>query len=446
MATIVNRMFRLRTGETLIVVTLGLLLLANSLALELSDVVAVSGFLSQVDASNILIVWAVDMLLIAFTASLQSLFVDRFNRVRFMKVMIIIFAAVYFLLRLMFLLPIPSVINYSLLFLLVEQQWIFFPLIFWILANDIFDMSQTKRLFPFFASWGLVGQLLGLLIAAVSPGLLHAVGLSSAELLTFIMVIYLLCYVVLHFGLKNIRVRHTLQQKEPVREALTEGWGFIREVMSFRYLMVAVLAISIVMTVVDFHFLVVSEDAFSNAPADSFQTFYGLYRLGVAIIAIVIQSALTARIIERENVKDVFLILPIIGALSAGLMLVPGLAAAAGARALVRLTRGSVDEPAQKLLLSFVPEERRGRVSMFMDSYLFAGGVLVGCAVIGAVVFFGVRSGNPNYEYIYLGVAIAAALAAIWSIVQMRIVYDKSLFNWRLKRRQRGGSILDKIV
>ena len=37
------------------------------------------------------------------------------------------------------------------------------------------------------------------------------------------------------------------------------------------------------------------------------------------------------------------------------------------------------------------------------------------------------------------------ALIAIWAIFKMRTVYDSSLFNWRLKRRQRRSSVLDKL-
>src|SRR5690606_18665917 len=150
---------QLRPGELRLVFILGFLLFTNSLALDLSDVVAVSGFLSQVEVSNILIVWIVDMLLIALSSGLQTLIVDRFNRLRLIKAMLLIFAGLYLLLRLLFAFNIPGAINYSLLFLLVEQQWVFFPLVFWVLANDIFDLSAAKRLFPAISSWGYAGQV-----------------------------------------------------------------------------------------------------------------------------------------------------------------------------------------------------------------------------------------------------------------------------------------------
>ena len=44
-----------------------------------------------------------------------------------------------------------------------------------------------------------------------------------------------------------------------------------------------------------------------------------------------------------------------------------------------------------------------------------------------------------------VAVGLAAALFAIWAIFRMRAVYYTSLLNWRLKRRQRGGSVLDRL-
>ncbi|NJO51178.1 MAG: hypothetical protein HC840_19010, partial [Leptolyngbyaceae cyanobacterium RM2_2_4] len=74
----------MRKEETYLVVTLWLLLLSNALACQVSDVVAVSGFLSSVGVNQILVVWLVDMLLTILITGLQSLIVDRFNRVNLM--------------------------------------------------------------------------------------------------------------------------------------------------------------------------------------------------------------------------------------------------------------------------------------------------------------------------------------------------------------------------
>lgn len=436
---------QLRSGELRLVMVLGFILFVNSLALDLSDVVAVSGFLSQVDVSNILIVWIIDMLLIALSSGLQTLIVDRLNRLRLIKAMILTFAGLYLGLRLMFAFNVPGAVNYSLLFLLVEQQWVFFPLVFWVLASDIFDLSSAKRLFPMIASWGFAGQIAGLGIAAISPGLLARFNLSTTETLTFNVLSYFLAYLALVWGLRGVRTRQARREQQSVRETLTEGWGFVRDVPAFRYLMLATLALGTVLTVVDFQFLAVTDSYFQNAPAGSFQVFYGSYRLVLTLIAIFIQTAITPYLTKRFNLKEIFLFFPFVMALSSILLWIPGLPAAAAARGLFRTLRGSIDEPVQKMFLALVPEERRGRVSMFMDSYLFAGGALIGCLLVGAVILAGNVAGFPDYPSIYLAFALAASVFAIFAMFRMRGTYDKSMLNWRLKRRQRSASIMEKL-
>jgi hypothetical protein len=443
MQAFLTRTFRLRQGELNLVLVLGLLLLGNSLALNVADVVAVSGFLDQVETPQILIVWLVDMLLIILATGLQSLIVDRFDRITLMRAMVFGFALAYIVLRLLFTFQAPGWLNYSLLYLLAEQQWLFFPLIFWILANDIFGMAQAKRLFPLIGVLGFVGEVLGLSLVTVSPGLIKRLGISSAELLTLIVLIYLLAYFLISMGLRNVRLRKTRQKQETVRETLTEGWGFVREVPSFRYQMLSILAVSAAITTIEFHFLDTANATFTDP--GRFQTFYGLYYLVVTISAIIVQSLVTSRLIERINLKNTFLILPFILLLGAICMIAsPGMAIATIGFALPYLTKDTVDESTRKAFQALVPEERRGRVSLFMDSYLYALGVILGCLVTGVIVLVGIQLSTSLFR-LYLATAVLATLVAIWAIFKMRTVYESSLLNWRLKRRQRRSSVLDKL-
>ncbi len=439
-----SQLFRLRPGEAGIVLILGFLLLNNSVALEVADVVAVSGFLSQVDVYNILLVWGIDMALLILATGLQSLIIDRFDRIKLLRGMIFAFALIYVFLRLLFTFQIPGWFNYTLLYLLSDQQWLFFPLVFWILANDVFDMAQAKRLFPLIAVFGFVGQIAGLGLSAAAPSLLRTRGIDPIELLSLNTLVYLVAYLVVIIGLRKIKLRQTTHKSETMGETLTEGWGFIREVPSFRYLTVTMMMIGLALTVIDYHFLVITDMEFPSQ--DSFQTFYGLYRLGVTGAAILIQSLVTSRIIDKINLKNTFLILPL--ALTASLswmVALPGLVSSAGGRALSRLTFTTIDESARKAFQALVPEERRGRVSIFMESYLPSLGTILGALITGLIIFVGIRMQSEHYFYVYLGIALAASIVAIWAIIKMRAVYDSSLFNWRLKRRQRGSDVLDKL-
>jgi hypothetical protein len=444
MLTLVNRLFRLQNGEAGLVLSLGFILLGNSLAFQVSGIVAISGFLSEGGLNQIPLVLLVDYVLILLTAALQTLVVDRWGRVTLVKALTFGFALLFLLLRLMFVLGAPGWLNYSVMYIVAEQQWVTFPLLFWILANDVLDMAQTKRLFPLIASWGFVGKLLGIGVAAFSPAVLARLNARPEEVLSLNVLIYLLAYAFLGLGLRGVKVRATTPQHETVRETLSEGWGFVREVPSFRYLMLSVMVLALCDTIIEFRFLAVTDALFPQA-AD-YQRFYSLYRLGSTLLGFVMQGFLTSRLINSLNLKNVFLLLPLVVFSSAVWMLgLPGLVSAVGGIMILKLVRDTTDESARKSFQALVPEERRGRVSTFMDSYLPALGTLLGCLILLAVIHVGLRTNAASYFYVYLSIAAAGAAFSVWAILKMRTVYDSSLFNWRLKRRQRGGRVLDQI-
>ena len=112
------------------------------------------------------------MVLLILATGLQSLLIDRFDRVRLMFVILLIFAGLYALLPLAFFFRlIPSAISYTLIYLLNDQQWRFFPVVFWILVNDIFDPAAGRRLLPVIGVFAFIGTIVGLGVAAVDAHL-----------------------------------------------------------------------------------------------------------------------------------------------------------------------------------------------------------------------------------------------------------------------------------
>ncbi len=450
LGTRLGRLFRVQPGEAGIVLLMAFLLIANSVALEISEVAGVSGFLSEAGANNILVVWVIDMLLIMLVSAGQSLIVDRFNRRQIVRWMIFAFGVVYILLRLLFAAQGPAWLNYGLLYILADFQRIFFPLVFWILANDAFNIAQTKRLFPLIMAGGFAGQIAGLGLASAVPALAGSINASTNDLLTVVAAIYLVAFVVAVLGLRNLKLREMTPRSQTVREALTEGIGFVREVPAFRYLAIGIVALTVCDTIIEYRFLSVTNLAIADA--GRYQIFYSLFRLFTLIITILIQVFVTARLVEKIQIKNAFLIMPVALILGAGWMLgtgwTPGVAvfvSAIGAMLLLRLTRDTVDDSALKEFQGLVPEERRGRVSMFIESYIVAAAVILGAALTGLSIAVGNALGLSDPFALYLAVALLAAGVAVWAILNMRRTYDSSLLNWRLKRRQRGASVLDNI-
>src|SRR5262245_47138748 len=134
----IGRLFRLRPEETGVVLAMGFLILCNSLARQVTGIVAVSGLLSAGGVNELLLVLLIDYVIILLTGGLQSLIVDKFNRIALMNGLTLMFVLVFVVAKLLFAFNVPVGINYTLLYLIAEQQLVFFPLVFWVLGNDIF--------------------------------------------------------------------------------------------------------------------------------------------------------------------------------------------------------------------------------------------------------------------------------------------------------------------
>ncbi len=441
-----SRLFRLRPEEVGLVLVMGCVLAFNAMSRQVTEIFSLSGLLSEGGPNQVLVVWLIDYLIILLVAGAQSLLVDRVDRITLMKGLTLALAGVFVLMRLLFLLHLPPFLTYGVLYILAEQQFLMFPLIFWVLANDVFEVSQTKRIFPLIASWSFAGIIIGTGITAISPSVVQWLKLSIEDVLLVNVLIYLVSFGLVYFGLRSVKMRKTAPRKaESVKESLVEGWNFVKEVPSFRFLILSILLMVIGDVIIEFRFINVTEVGFPTQ--DSYQRFYSLYRMGMTVVAIIIQTTLASRVIERLSLKRVFFLYPatmLLGALC--VLAFPMVWVAILTMASLKLMRDTIDESSRKSFQALVPEERRGRVSTFMDSYLPGFGTVLACLIALGVVGLGNLLNIPNAYMFYLGLAAIGSGVALFSIYQMHKAYDVSLLNWRLKRRQRAAGVLDRLM
>ena len=438
------RVWNLRSGELNLVLVLGFALLGNSLAQKIAEIESISRFITDVGAPQFLLLLLVNSMISIVMTGTHTLLVDRFNRIQLLHFTCFGLGLAFIFLRCLFALNAPAWLNNSLFYLLSEQQFIFFPLTFWVLANDLFDPRQAQRLFPLISTLGLFGNLIGIFIAAFSQDLLQRVNSDSAELLSFNALIYLILYLVFLFGLQNVQLRKTQMQVQPFKETLLEGWGFVKSIPAFRYLTISILAVVVCENIFDFHLLFISGTIFTDQ--NSYQKFFSAFVLVRVIGYLAFESVFTRFLINKFDLKNAFLFSPV-AAVGAALVAItnPGLWGGVVAVLLHNIPLYTVDKTSRRSFQAFVPEERRGRVSLFLDSYLVAAGAIITALVVGGIIIISQSLGIMDYFYMYMAFGVIVALIALFAILKMRSVYDASLFNWRLKRRQRSKSIFDKL-
>ena len=423
-----------------LVFTLGAILFINFAAMGIVKVVSVSGFLSEVSGHYILLVWAVDMVLLIFATAIQSLIIDKFKRVSLLGGLIIGIGVLYALLSTTFPWPgFPLSISYTLLYLVTDQQWLIFPLVFWALVNDIYSPAQGRRLVPVIGSFAFLGTIVGLGVVQLDS----LMNFGPVALLLFNSAIFFIAWFLLFFYVRKQKMRQNLQPRITFTDAMSGGWSYIRSVPTFRALSIAMIAAGVTITILLYDVLVDASLHFG----DKFQSFYALYTLAIAVVSVLVQF-FSGKIIEKFGIRDSFAILP--GMMLLGSVVsffVPGVWGSASSQGVVRVALETVDQSNRKAYQALVPDEKRGRVSIFIDSYLPSFGTILGSIVAFSVISWGISSGT-DYEIfsaVNMGIAIVGAVVSVVAFFFMRAAYEKSLLSWQMKRRSRGSSVLDQL-
>ena len=444
-----NRIFNIRSGEGGLVVVMSLLLLGNTVARQMSGIVGISDLINAGGVNQTLLVNFINGFLIFLTALAISQIVDRFDRIELLKWTCFAFAMVFLALRVVSIFDVPVKLTAALIYLMSQQQWLVFPMFFWVLANDVFEVSQAKRLIPVIGSWSFIGKLIGIGLTLL-PALFFRLGwLTTGELtLEMVMLVnvsfYMLAFLLISVRLREVRLRERSKESQTMAQNLSEGWSFVREVPSFTYLLLAVIVVSACDVILEFRFFVTAKAEMPDSIR--YKEFYSLYLLAAAVLSFLIQSFVTGRLMQRIQIKNSFLIQPLMAlSATAAMIASPGMIAASISSLLLKVSRNTVDEATRKAYQGFVPEERRGRVALFTDNYAPAMGMILASAITGLVVFIGLQTAFDDAFYVYLTISALAALLALWAVMRLRKVYESSFMNWRLKRRKRAVEVLKRL-
>jgi MFS family permease len=439
-----SKILNVRAGEWASLVLFALVIASNMFTLEITFIISTSGFLELIGSDQLPLLWFIDMFTILVGTTLYSFVIDRWNRKKLMQGLLFGVVIFYLLGRLMFVFNVPEWITYPALYLIAEQQMLLLSIVLWTLANDVYAPAQTKRLFPLIAASSVIGGVLGNALAASSTTFLERNNLEAFDLLVVNIGIMALAF--FGFWIFRSRLKRVDRRDKTIEggiSVLKEGWDFVKNVASFKYLAITMLWTGFALTIIEYLFLNTASSEFQGL---EFQAFYGYFRIIQTLLVIFLQGVFAEKIIDRYELKRVFMFLPAVSILLVvsgySVLLGAGLIGVLIARLLGRVLLSGLDEPARKSLQSMIPDERRGRVSAFLDGYLFAAGTIVGSLVLMGLFGAGNLGWLPEslLPWIYLSLGLVAAILSLWSANRMRKEYDSSMLNWRLARRKRRGS------
>ena len=440
-------MLNLKPEEVKLAFSLWLLIAVNTLVLELSDVVATAGFVSNLGVYRIPWLWVVTTLITIFAAGGYLVVVDRYPRVYLVLGLLLGLAVVYLVLEFLFAFKAPDWLTYPALYLLADQQFMIMPLAFWAMAGDVFATSESKRIFPFIASGTVIGGLIGNAAAGWMTFLAERYSFGLSQVFTAVAIILILnaAFVYVNFSGTALRTRQSREGDTGIRDAISVGLDYFLNVPMLKTLGVLMLFTGFILTLLEFNFLVMIDGSVSNN--FEFQRFLGYYKALQTAGLLIFQWLITGRLLTRIPLKNAFAVLPAALFTASGLALaIPSLLGVASARFLARTVYNGWDDPARKAVQGLIPDERRGRISAFMDSYFITTSTVMGCIVL-IVLLALVSSAVITLQmatWIYLGLAGVTSLVGVGASVYFRKVYEASLLNYRLTRSKR-KSALDGI-
>ena len=437
----------LKPEELRLAFSLWVLIAVNTFVLELADVVATAGFVGHLGVDRIPWLWIVTTIITIFAAGFYLVFIDRYQRLQLVTWLLTGLAILYLLLEFLFAFNAPTWLTYPSLYLLADQQFMILPLAFWALASDVFDVTESKRVFPFIASGAVIGGLLGNGAAALVTYLAekYTFGLTQIFIAIAIVLIASVLYLRIIFNKVTLKTRQSREEHASLTETIKIGTDYFQNVPVFKAVGILMFLAGLVLTLLEFNFLSVIDKSVSSDL--EFQRFLGYYKAIQTSGLLVFQWLITSRVLSKIHLKEAFAVFPVSLAIASGVALsVSSVFGAASARFVARTVYAGWDDPARKSLQGLVPDEKRGRISAFMDSYFITTATVIGCIVL--IILLTLVSNSIITSAlaitIYLSIALVAALLGIIAFIYLRRVYDTSMLNYRLARSKR-KSVLDGI-
>lgn len=275
---------------------------------------------------------------------------------------------------------------------------------FWTLIDRSWRMAEAKKAFATIGAGGILGAMVGSAIAAVIGHFLPAQHLVTAGAFAFAGVTVLALAIAPHPTAD--RPKHHDFGPEPRRTYV-------------RWMIVLGLTSTVALTLGDLTFKTVIADRV--APENLARTFGAIYT-GLNVIGLVIQLALTPRVLDRLGVGGALVVLPLVLAVTA-----MGFALSGALIAIIALKLGdgglrhSLHRVVSEILYVPLPSSIRDRSKPMADAVGHRGGQAAAALVVFALVAIG--AGQRAFAL------VTSCIAVVWlaAIVVVRTRYARQL-------------------
>jgi ATP:ADP antiporter, AAA family len=413
----------------------GVALAVTTLAGVIADVVCMAQVLTLGGADVLLLIFPLSGIGLAIPALVITPMADRYPRLRMLRIVGLGTALAYVLV--LALLPVAPMVAVSFGWIVAALQTYMYPMLLWSLAADLFNVTESRHVNGWIASWGYAGRLLALVIVALAPVLLVRGGLPLTSLLVLAPVLTAASAFWLTHRLRDAGASQGITETAGVRQAVRSGWEFVCTVRMWRWMVTGATISFVAATAISLGVSAASAAILGDNPA-SIQVLLAGTQLIATVTSLIVQRWWSKPLIAHIGIRGGLMVQPIAIVL-AGVALAlscywQSIALLAFAVLAWRVPEWTLDQTAKSAALGYVPDQRRARVSLIL--VLFSNALAwVLCAVVAAP---GLLIG-PLWLVGALPALVGLAALIWW--VRLYRGWDRSLLDWQLKRRKRAASL-----
>lgn len=280
------------------------------------------------------------------------------------------------------LIPLGIDLVYPALFVLKSQYEVLLALLFWNLANDLFNTRQSKRLFPLITAGGVIGQILGSFATPLVARWLYLDNL----LLVYMVTALAGAWAVQAMGRRypTILFQQKKEEGKKKRTSMIEEFKTVLPMMKSSVLVKILVVLSFMPNVV----IPIMNYQFNFAVNEQFSTetglieFFGYFRGVLNIVSLVI-LLFVGKLYDRFGLPVALMFHPFNYMLAfIAFLLRFDVVAAMYARMSANIIRTTINIPAMAVVTGLFPESYRAMMRPFLRGTVVRIGLFVGSGLI----------------------------------------------------------------
>ncbi len=362
--------------------TMALLFIIRSSGVILNNY-AETAFLKRYGVEYLPIVNMINAVATFFITGVMSMFLGKMAGARLLYYVFIISGVLVTIIRL--LIPFGFDLLYPLLFMLKSQFELLQALLFWNLCNDLFNMRQSKRLFPILTAGGVIGLILGSVGTPYFAKTFNLDNLLYMYLCTTLMGAFIVqamgrSYSTLIFPEKIQKEGAVTKKKPSMIQEMKDVYPLLKDSILVKIVLVLTFMPNVVIPIMNYQFNYAINDQFASEAA--MIQFFGFFRGGLYTISLII-LLFVGRIYGRWGLPVALMFHPFNYMIAFFAFLFRfDIFAAMYARMSTNILRTTINMPANSILIGLFPESYRNMIRPFLRGTvvrmaLFTGSTLI---------------------------------------------------------------------